>query len=94
MIVRSNYGLGDCDPSNPVTCLPADLSAVPPVPLPQDTSGASTVSSSAIPATYSYQFLGSNYPVAPQPTSINPLYLIGGAVGLVLLISLLGGRRR
>lgn len=31
---------------------------------------------------------------APATTSINPLYLIGGGLGLVLVISLLGGRRR
>ncbi len=53
----------------------------------------SVVNGQLIPAGY-----GWGTPIAPTPSpvssSINPLYLIGGGLGVILLISLLGGRRR
>ena len=87
MIVRSNYGLGACSvgADGNFSCtgdLSVDASGIP--------VGGTNVGAGSMVVTSPYVPPAS----VGAPTSINPLYLIGGAVGLVLLISLLGGRRR
>ncbi len=90
MFTRSNYGLGACtvDADGNFACtgdLSVDASGIP--------VGGTNVGAGSMVFTSPY-IPPASVAAPVSSSSINPLYLIGGGLGVILLISLLGGRRR